>query len=218
MNRIITLDEFIIHRQKDFPYASGELTGLLRDIGVAAKIVKTDDKRQQKTRQNPRPHDRHEDMPEGGEAVNAEKTPLSDDLAPSSNDGSLHVETLTVVSKPQHRFGGQHFRGKRYIEARRENDEIVKVIVRNDRVCFFMPTKKNGASKRRTQYDWMCLNMIEPSNLATFLGVIPNSLKLVPFSKNWFMLFRNEQLVVGIEQGWVKEFIMLMAFIDNDLK
>lgn len=39
MNRIITLDEFIIHRQKDFPYASGELTGLLRDIGVAAKIV-----------------------------------------------------------------------------------------------------------------------------------------------------------------------------------
>jgi fructose-1,6-bisphosphatase I len=39
MSRIITLDEFIIKRQKDFPYASGELTGLLRDIGVAAKIV-----------------------------------------------------------------------------------------------------------------------------------------------------------------------------------
>ncbi|HHS96090.1 MAG TPA: class 1 fructose-bisphosphatase [Phaeodactylibacter sp.] len=39
MDRIITLDEFIIRRQKDFPYASGELTGLLRDIGVAAKIV-----------------------------------------------------------------------------------------------------------------------------------------------------------------------------------
>ncbi len=39
MSRIVTLDEFIIHRQKDFPYASGELTGLLRDIGVAAKIV-----------------------------------------------------------------------------------------------------------------------------------------------------------------------------------
>ncbi|MCB9285042.1 MAG: class 1 fructose-bisphosphatase [Lewinellaceae bacterium] len=38
-NRITTLDEFIIRRQKDFPYASGELTGLLRDIGVAAKIV-----------------------------------------------------------------------------------------------------------------------------------------------------------------------------------
>lgn len=38
-NRIVTLDEFIIRRQKDFPYASGELTGLLRDIGVAAKIV-----------------------------------------------------------------------------------------------------------------------------------------------------------------------------------
>jgi len=39
MNRIVTLDEFIIQRQKDFSYASGELTGLLRDIGVAAKIV-----------------------------------------------------------------------------------------------------------------------------------------------------------------------------------
>lgn len=39
MNRIITLDEFIMHRQNDFDYATGELTGLLRDIGVAAKIV-----------------------------------------------------------------------------------------------------------------------------------------------------------------------------------
>ena len=39
MNRIVTLDEFIIRRQKDYPLASGELTGLLRDIGVAAKIV-----------------------------------------------------------------------------------------------------------------------------------------------------------------------------------
>jgi fructose-1,6-bisphosphatase I len=38
-NRIITLDEFIIRRQNEFPFASGELTGLLRDIGVAAKIV-----------------------------------------------------------------------------------------------------------------------------------------------------------------------------------
>jgi hypothetical protein len=28
-NRIITLDEFIIKRQKDFSYATGELTGLL---------------------------------------------------------------------------------------------------------------------------------------------------------------------------------------------
>ena len=40
MNKsITTLDEFIISRQKDFAFASGELTGLLRDIGVAAKIV-----------------------------------------------------------------------------------------------------------------------------------------------------------------------------------
>jgi len=39
MNKIVTLDEFIIQRQKDYALASGELTGLLRDIGVAAKIV-----------------------------------------------------------------------------------------------------------------------------------------------------------------------------------
>lgn len=38
-NRIVTLDEFIIHRQKQHPFATGELTSLLRDIGVAAKIV-----------------------------------------------------------------------------------------------------------------------------------------------------------------------------------
>ncbi len=37
--RIVTLDEFIIRRQNDFGYATGELTALLRDIGVAAKIV-----------------------------------------------------------------------------------------------------------------------------------------------------------------------------------
>lgn len=39
MSRIVTLDEFIIRRQNDFPFASGELTNLLRDIGVAAKII-----------------------------------------------------------------------------------------------------------------------------------------------------------------------------------
>lgn len=38
-NRIVTLDEFIIHSQQEFDSATGELTGLLRDIGVAAKIV-----------------------------------------------------------------------------------------------------------------------------------------------------------------------------------
>ena len=42
VGRIITLDEFIFEKQKDFPYASGELSGLLRDIGVAAKIVNRD--------------------------------------------------------------------------------------------------------------------------------------------------------------------------------
>lgn len=36
---IVTLNEFIIRRQADFPYAKGELTHLLTHIGVAAKIV-----------------------------------------------------------------------------------------------------------------------------------------------------------------------------------
>ncbi|MDX1685159.1 MAG: class 1 fructose-bisphosphatase [Saprospiraceae bacterium] len=39
MDRIVTLDEFIVRRQKEFAYATGELTNLLRDIGVAAKII-----------------------------------------------------------------------------------------------------------------------------------------------------------------------------------
>jgi fructose-1,6-bisphosphatase I len=39
MTKIITLDEFIIRKQKDFPFATGELSGLLRDIGLAAKII-----------------------------------------------------------------------------------------------------------------------------------------------------------------------------------
>jgi len=38
-NRVTTLGQFIIERQVDFPYAKGELSRLLRDIGIAAKIV-----------------------------------------------------------------------------------------------------------------------------------------------------------------------------------
>jgi fructose-1,6-bisphosphatase I len=38
-DRIVTLDEFILRTEKDFDYSVGELTGLLRDIGVAAKII-----------------------------------------------------------------------------------------------------------------------------------------------------------------------------------
>lgn len=34
-----TLDRFIMYRQTDFPFASGELSQLLRDIALAAKIV-----------------------------------------------------------------------------------------------------------------------------------------------------------------------------------
>ncbi len=36
---IDTLNEFIIERQSDFPYAKGELTRLLTHIGLAAKVV-----------------------------------------------------------------------------------------------------------------------------------------------------------------------------------
>jgi fructose-1,6-bisphosphatase I len=39
MNRVTTLGQFIIERQADFPYAKGELSRLLRDIGIAAKVV-----------------------------------------------------------------------------------------------------------------------------------------------------------------------------------
>lgn len=37
--KLVTLGQFIIERQADFPYAKGELSRLLRDIGIAAKIV-----------------------------------------------------------------------------------------------------------------------------------------------------------------------------------
>lgn len=36
---VVTLDEFIIQMQTDLPYAKGELSRLLRDIGLAAKVV-----------------------------------------------------------------------------------------------------------------------------------------------------------------------------------
>lgn len=39
MISIKTLGQFIIEKQSDFPYAKGELSRLLRDIGIAAKIV-----------------------------------------------------------------------------------------------------------------------------------------------------------------------------------
>ncbi|UKJ06008.1 class 1 fructose-bisphosphatase [Solitalea lacus] len=39
MTKVMTLGQFIIERQAEFPYAKGELSRLLRDIGIAAKIV-----------------------------------------------------------------------------------------------------------------------------------------------------------------------------------
>lgn len=37
--KVTTLGQFIIEKQTDFPYAKGELSRLLRDIGIAAKVV-----------------------------------------------------------------------------------------------------------------------------------------------------------------------------------
>lgn len=37
--KILTLDEFTIQQMREFPQATGELSGLLRDIGLAAKRV-----------------------------------------------------------------------------------------------------------------------------------------------------------------------------------
>ena len=39
MNKLTTLGQFLIERQKDFPYAKGELSRLLSAIRLAAKIV-----------------------------------------------------------------------------------------------------------------------------------------------------------------------------------
>lgn len=39
MSKVQTLGQFIIEKQTDFPFAKGELSRLLRDIGIAAKIV-----------------------------------------------------------------------------------------------------------------------------------------------------------------------------------
>ena len=39
MSSIVTLNEFVIDRQADFPYATGDLSRLLTDIGIASKIV-----------------------------------------------------------------------------------------------------------------------------------------------------------------------------------
>ena len=39
MHGVLTLGQFIIEKQSDFPYAKGELSRLLRDIGIASKIV-----------------------------------------------------------------------------------------------------------------------------------------------------------------------------------
>ncbi len=39
MKNIVTLNEFILNNQSEFPYASGDLTRLLNDIGIAARII-----------------------------------------------------------------------------------------------------------------------------------------------------------------------------------
>ena len=45
MSKVVTLHEFIMDRQADFPFASGELSRLLSDIAIAAKMVSMDVRR-----------------------------------------------------------------------------------------------------------------------------------------------------------------------------
>lgn len=45
MSKIVTLHEFIMDRQAEFPFASGELSRLLNDISTASKIVSRDVRR-----------------------------------------------------------------------------------------------------------------------------------------------------------------------------
>ncbi len=45
MSKLVTLHEFIMDRQSDFPYATGELSRILSDIAVASKIVSKDVRR-----------------------------------------------------------------------------------------------------------------------------------------------------------------------------
>lgn len=42
MSKLTTLHEFIVRKQQDFPFASGELSRLLHDIALASKIVSND--------------------------------------------------------------------------------------------------------------------------------------------------------------------------------
>lgn len=42
MSKIVTLNDFILDRQKDFPYSTGELTRILSDIVTASKMVNRD--------------------------------------------------------------------------------------------------------------------------------------------------------------------------------
>jgi fructose-1,6-bisphosphatase I len=42
MSKVVTLNEFIMDRQADFPFATGELSRILNDIAVASKIVSRD--------------------------------------------------------------------------------------------------------------------------------------------------------------------------------
>lgn len=45
MSKLVTLHEFILDRQADFPFATGELSQILTDIAVASKIVTRDVRR-----------------------------------------------------------------------------------------------------------------------------------------------------------------------------
>jgi len=42
MSKLITLNEFILLNQQDFPFATGELSSILNDIALASKLISRD--------------------------------------------------------------------------------------------------------------------------------------------------------------------------------
>ncbi|WDF77155.1 class 1 fructose-bisphosphatase [Mucilaginibacter sp. KACC 22773] len=100
MNNFMTLGQFIIEKQAEFPYAKGELSRLLRDIGIAAKIVNRE--------------------------VN--KAGLMDILGSSgtTNIQGEHQQKLDVYANEQF-IAALRSGGECCIVASEENDEIIRI-------------------------------------------------------------------------------------------
>ncbi len=100
MNNSMTLGQFIIEKQADFPYAKGELSRLLRDIGIAAKIVNRE--------------------------VN--KAGLMDILGSAGNTNiqGEHQQKLDIYANEQF-ISALRFGGECCIVASEENEDIIRI-------------------------------------------------------------------------------------------